>query len=76
MYIYIIMPTVLCAFFLLIGGRKLQVRLATDMDGDRLVALKILKKEWIWKNDMSALVRREIEIMKGMPRFRCVTALL
>ncbi|CAN0105640.1 unnamed protein product, partial [Laminaria digitata] len=43
-----------------------QVRLATDTDGDRLVALKILQKEWIWKNDMSVLVRREIEIMREL----------
>lgn len=35
------------------------------MDNDRLVALKILRKEWIWNNEMSDLVRREIEIMKG-----------
>lgn len=43
-----------------------QVRLATDTDTNELVALKIMQKEWIWKNDMSSLVRREIGIMRGI----------
>ncbi len=48
-----------------------QVRLATDTGSDKLVALKIMQKEWIWKNDMSTLVRREIDIMRGgMSRVR------
>lgn len=42
------------------------MRLARDTVNDKLVALKIMQKEWIWKNDMSSLVRREINIMKGI----------
>lgn len=41
------------------------MRLATDTANDERVALKIMLKEWIWKNDMNSVVRREIGIMKG-----------
>ncbi|CAB1113343.1 unnamed protein product [Ectocarpus sp. CCAP 1310/34] len=51
------------------------VRLATDTANDELVALKIMLKEWIWKNDMSSLVRREIAIMKELDH-PCVVKLV
>lgn len=35
------------------------------MRDKRVVALKILEKKWIEKNDMTTMVQREIDIMKG-----------
>lgn len=55
--------------------RCCQVRLATDTGSDELVALKIMQKEWIWKNNMSNLVRREIDIMRGRMNFTPCTGL-
>ncbi|CBJ31231.1 conserved unknown protein [Ectocarpus siliculosus] len=56
-------------------GVSSEVRLATDTANDELVALKIMLKEWIWKNDMSSLVRREIGIMKELDH-PCVVKLV
>lgn len=43
----------------------MQVRLATDTSNGKLVALKIMQKEWIYENDVGALVQREIDIVRG-----------
>lgn len=39
--------------------------LATDTHTNKQVALKVLRKDWIWKNDMGTLVQREIDIFKS-----------
>ncbi|CAM9908326.1 unnamed protein product, partial [Scytosiphon promiscuus] len=43
-----------------------ELRLAKDTVTEEEVALKIMQKEWIWKNDMSKLVRREIGIIREL----------
>lgn len=44
---------------------RCQVRLATDTSNGKLVALKIIQKEWIYENDVGALMQREIDIVRG-----------
>ncbi|CAM9671450.1 unnamed protein product, partial [Discosporangium mesarthrocarpum] len=43
-----------------------QVKLAKDTTTGEKVAIKVLEKLWIWKNEMGGMVRREIEVMEGL----------
>lgn len=45
------------------------VRLAIDTDNHRLVAIKILEKEWIKRCGTSSALRREIGILGGESRW-------
>lgn len=57
--------TYVCIRLLLSDAMRCQVRLATDTSNGKLVALKIIQKEWIYENDVGALVQREIDIVRG-----------